>query len=272
MTIRNLETHAVIKWRITELCNFRCPYCIRRPIANEEYEWDIMKTVKQINKFSKQFDKPVKVDLIGGEVTVLPNLKEVIDNLDVDKVNITTNFELDPPEGSKITATLSYHPSQTKYTIEEWFERASYYRNKIRYCKVETVKTEDATHIDRFIELATAYSLDYQVEEDLLNSNLKGEKISTMKSNPRYEVTFDDGHKELFATRNSFLKKYGFQGLAVSTENKLCTRDVDYIYIEKDMVWSCDKKYPINEFKLRKPHPCLRSKGYCTLCGNISLI
>lgn len=287
MRIINNDANAVIKWRLTDVCQFKCPYCIRRDfITKANLKEDDEKCFKSIdeviriaNDLNKVTNKKVKVDLIGGEVTILPSLNIIIDRLVkedvIEKVNITSNFESDKiPSGDKISFTASYHPTQTKMSIEEWFKKASDYKEKFKYFKVETVATEDAKHIDEFVKLAIANNIPYQVEEDLTNPNCKGKACSSNKKVARYTVIDDEGKERKFVTRNEFLKKYGKNGISMFTGNKLCSRDFDYVYIEQDEVCLCAMpNIKLKDYKVVSGfHPCWRGpEGHCTLCGNISI-
>lgn len=286
MKIENLDTHAVIKWRLTDSCNFDCPYCIRKPLREDTAKDDndkCMNAIDGVKSIAIQLyantGKKVKVDLIGGEISILPNVDDIIAKLleedIIEKVNITTNFERDITPNKKVTITASYHPTQTKYNLDEWFERVEKVKDLFGYFKVETVYTKDATHIDAFIEKAKEIGVDFQVEEDLFDESLKGKGCSSVKKSIRYRVTDDEGVVKEFSTRNSFLKQYGYKGSTILTNNILCSRDFDYVYIIKDEVTSCYGKTPIYEFKLEPQyHPCCRAgtdNAVCTLCGNISV-
>ena len=274
MTIFNLDNNAVIKVRVTDRCNFKCPYCIRRQFITD-YDYDI--DPKEIGRIAYEMycntGKRVKIDLIGGEVTLYPRIQELVDELSapeyIEKINITTNFELNPPTGNKLSLTASYHPTETRYTIEEWFKKCNLLKHKFRYFKVETVRTEESTHIDKFISLADRYSIDYMVEADLMNPNVKV-GVTNRKRNPRYKIVFDDGTEKLYTTRNAFLKEHGIDGIVMDVRNSLCSKEFDFVYIEGDKVFVCDKEpVPIREYHPNKKwRECPRS--ICSLCGNIS--
>lgn len=291
MLIENLDKNAVIKWRLSDACNFKCSYCIRKPLVKEVGKEDDEKCIKvlpEIIRIAKEIyrnsGKKIKVDLIGGEVTVLPSLDKIISELTkedfIEKVNITTNAELidvlKSVTNTKVSITCSYHPTQTKKSIENWFYDVSLLCSISRYVKVETVAVKDAKHIEDFVRLSCEYGLDYQVEEDLFNQELTGKACSSKKKNMRYRVTDDNGVVKEFPTRNIFLKKYGINGCTIWTGNKECTRDFDYIYIEKDEVYLCSSKpVPVSEYHPVKGwHPCWRINNgnpMCTLCGNLSI-
>lgn len=82
-----------------------------------------------------------------------------------------------------------------------------------------------------------------------------------------------------FDTRNSFLKLHGENGCVIDTTKMMCTRDVDYVYVEYDRVATCKGGQPLEGYRLeKKPHLCWRNRmpAYagnmkCTLCGNMSI-
>lgn len=294
MTIENLDKMAVIKWRLGDYCNFRCPYCIRREFIQDASISDLTDAVPYVNKIVEELrqntGKKVKVDLIGGEVTLYPKLDELIRGIDADKVNITTNGDrtdvlMGLKSKKRISLCISLHPSQVKETsVNEWFE------NKVRpligqfaYLQCETVAVYEADWIQDFKNCMIRNEVDYKVEENLLDSRCKGRSCSSIRPKPRYRVTFNEDRVEYFNTRNEFLKKEGWKGKCVITNGHLCSRNFDYVYIEKDKVFHCHKEPELlKDFKLEPDfHPCYRDTGElkdgklkkatCTLCGNISI-
>ena len=270
MTILNLETHKVIKFRITDACNYRCPYCIRREfINNNHYNLELDEVIRIANEMKG--DKPIKIDLIGGEVTVLHNLPEIINKLltVADKINITTNASKDLTyiANKRITLTCSYHPTETNESVREWIDRIVSYKDLFGYVKIETVNRKDASHIDEFIEYAKSKNIDYMVEANLLEPETKS--TSSIKKNYRYKYV---DKEEYFYTRNSFLKKYGKDGCVIPTNGLKCSNGFDYVYIEGDTVITCKGAVPIKLYHPEKSwHPCYRPNSFCTLCGNISV-
>lgn len=291
--IKNNDTHAVLKWRLTDNCNYKCEYCVRRPSSHLEQDEDkALRAIPHIKRIAKEMrantHKYVKVDLIGGEVTILKHLPEIIKELSnctaITKINITTNFfrdveyfkELYKNCDAYLTMTASYHPTQVKCSIEEWFEKAAAVNEIVDFFKVETVNTFEATHIDKFIELAEKYNILYQVEEDIFDERMRGKSCTkSTKPTPRYTVTWSDGTSEDYKTRNSFLKEHAVNGNIIKTDGFHCSRNYDYLYIEVDKVSTCvDPVIPVSDYSpLKSMHPCFRDPQhrYCTLCGNISL-
>lgn len=295
--IRNLDDSAVIKWRLTDACVYNCAYCIRRSLAQRpnlslDYNRCLL-SLQHINRIAKELNettnKPVKIDLIGGEPTVINELGKLIGGFDkayIKKVNITSNFYRDNKYweellayGIPITATFSYHPDFCKEPIESFCRRVrELCDDGLAYGKCETVLTEGATHIDELVHICQVLGVDYMVEGDLQNPRLKGinQSLISKPGKPRYEVVDDEGEIRLFDTRNSFLKEYGENGNSIITTDLLCSRDHDYVYIEQDMVMHCARSPEhISEFSvLREYNPCGRSgtqMPMCTLCGNISV-
>jgi len=271
MIIQNLDTHCVIKWRLTDICNYNCSYCIRKPLRFEK-EYDISSCILEIRRIagelSQNTGKPVKLELIGGEVTLFDDLGDLIRAFpNVDKINITTNFHR-PVEWFKtlpldrVTITASFHQEFTK--ISDFIEKAKIIAPLCKYFKCETVYWKEAEHIDEFINLCKENNLQYQVEGDLNDPNITFNQCSSTKKNPRYLV---DG--KYYLTRNSYLKEIGHP--YIKTDNILCSRDVDYIYIERDEVWSCHRPWKLWEYHpFAEMHPCTRPSKKCSMCGNIS--
>lgn len=285
MIIENLDTHCVIKWRLTDICNYHCPYCIRKPLVVKDYdvkkcEKKCLETLTYILQagecLKKNTGKPLKVDLIGGEITVLPNLDKIVNGLlkGADKVNITTNFwkSLDYIANPKVSVTVSYHPSQTKETLDAFLDRCAKEAPNFGNWNCETVALANSTHIEAFIKGCESRGLKYKVEEDLFDPNCKGKACSSTKPTMRYRVTDDKGITKEFPTRNMFLKQYGINGTVIDTLGHLCSRDFDYLYFEQDEAWYCFGKKPAKKFVVaEEPHPCHKRAHMCTLCGNISI-
>jgi len=290
MNIYNLDKNAVIKWRLTDACNYRCPYCIRRILVfeNPNFKVDEKKcfdalpyVVNLAEQLYKNTGKKVKIDLIGGEVTIFDKIKELISKLQesefIEKINVTTNFSkpldwlINNLSSEKLSLTASYHPEQCRETIKEFCNKAAEFKPYVKYIKCETVYTFNCEHTVEFAMECENNNLEYQIEEDLFDKRLDGRNCSSTKKNFRYKV-IDNENVSYFLTRNEFLKKQGAP--YVITENLLCSRDFDYIYIEKDMVMYCYKRPEhIKNFNIEKDmHLCYRNNKRCSICGNISLL
>lgn len=273
MTIIDLDEYATIKLRLTDYCNYKCSYCIRRKtIEQEGCMLDDENCLNYIDDYNRIIDelkaktnKPVKVDLIGGEVTILPYLSELIGKLKADRINITTNLSRSLPIDSRMSVTASFHPEFTD--LDTFFKSVDYYKDKFKNFKVETVSFQNETHVDEFIKRAKELNVSYMVEEDLLDTNKTGKACSSNKPKPRYFV-----NGNYYNTRNEFLKKHGENGWGVLVTNEYCSRDVNYVYIEQGEVSSCTKLIPIKDFHVADFHKCYRGGGVCSLCGHITLL
>lgn len=102
-----------ISWKLTNGCNYKCPYCIAQCQSKKIEKYDFVKSVAyQIHeKLINQIDKKISIHFVGGEPS-LYNLQELLDiirfgdetcysfkgyrltksSLKVKKVNLITNF------------------------------------------------------------------------------------------------------------------------------------------------------------------------------------
>mgnify|MGYP003307555184 CR=1 FL=1 len=279
MTIIDLDEYATIKLRLTDYCNYKCSYCIRRKtIEQEGCMLDDESCLKYIDDYNRIIDelkaktsKPVKVDLIGGEVTILPYLSELITKLKADRINITTNLSRPIPIDPRLSVTASFHPEFTD--LDTFFKAVDYYKDKFKNFKVETVSYGEATHVDAFIAKAKELGVAFMVEEDLLDANKIGKACSSNKPKPRYLVVENGSDRgKYYNTRNEFLKKHGTNGWGVLVTEEYCSRDVNYVYIEQGEVSSCTKLIPVGDFHVANFHKCYRGGGLCSLCGHITLL
>ena len=92
----------IIKWRMTEMCNADCSYCIRKsrhvgviPERLKEQDGRLCEVAKEISRMIDSTDfHNVKIDLIGGEVSIL-DLEKICGNFTAGKIkriNLTTNL------------------------------------------------------------------------------------------------------------------------------------------------------------------------------------
>lgn len=279
-SIKDLDDMKVIKWRLTDFCNYHCSYCIRRPIAFSQalsYDMEccnealphIISIAKQL---SERFNCKVKIDLIGGEISCSDTTKEIIAELAsndcIGKINITTNLSRNIEWYKELTnypisITASFHPEEA--ILSEFLDKALTL-SKLCQFKCETVITKEATHIDEFVSFCEDNGIYYMCEENLFDETLRGQARKNIKETPRYLVN----DKLYFNTRNEFIKKYGDNGIAFNTTGFKCSKDYDYVYVDRNKVVTCFGTFDIKDYNLNdKPRLC--EKGHCTLCGHISL-
>lgn len=291
--ILDLDNSCVIKWRLTDICNYHCSYCIRREFIQSEsnltYDFslcldavdDIVRLAGELNTIN---NKPVKIDLIGGEITLFKDLGLLLEKLytspAITKVNITTNLSkpvdyflnlisIAEKYGKKLSITASFHYEYTD--LDTFMAKADIINKKIgTNFKCETVITEQNTQVQAFIDKCNELNCHYMCEEDLLDTSKHGEKIRNYKVGDRYLVCFDDGQELRFPTRNEVLKQYGRNGIAIDTRGLKCSRDNDYVYVEKNMAIPCHNMIPIKNYRVSEcPQYC--RIGECTLCGHMSI-
>lgn len=301
------DADCVIKWRITDLCNIRCSYCLRKykqtRIATDELIKEqtekLCLVIEQISKMLEKTEfKNVKIDLIGGEVSLF-DLKRVFNHVKSDKIkkiNITTNFiksaeyyadfcNFFAKIGVKISVTASFH--YEFQTLENYLKKIEAVRNKFDILKCEMVSTSNNQELCKtFIKECEGRELDYMVEADLSDSKLDARKngliTACRKKNVknRYLVEFTDGSKKEYSTRNQLLTdteiKENFAQKAINTYGLFCTNGFDYIYIDFDTVISrtkennnCTTKTPVAEYEFTEPKEC--KQNICTLCGHCSV-
>lgn len=296
MEIIDLDKSCVIKWRLTDICNYHCSYCIRRPLVIEDTEPNIntdfnkcMKALPYVIKIANDLNrinqKPVKIDLIGGEISIFPQLNKLLTELFncevVKRVNITTNLfrdvdyylklhEIAAKQDKILSITASFHPEYV--TLDTFVSKACLLQKTLGNAfKCETVITNINTQVDDFIYACeNIIKCNYMCEEDLLDISKRGQSVKNIKSSNRYRVIKDDGTEELYTTRNQVIKTYGEDGIAINTTGLRCTRDMDYVYIEQDFAIPCHDKMPIEDYTVSTTmRQC--TAGRCTLCGHMSI-
>ena len=117
-----------INWELVSHCQFNCSYCYYKPFKSETDYKPLSKII--LSKLSKITD-PTKVTLLGGEPTLHPSFKDVIQALHemnhVTQICIVTNFEKPlkfwqdlSPFKDKLKIVVSYHP---EYEQKLMFEK-----------------------------------------------------------------------------------------------------------------------------------------------------
>lgn len=132
----------IINHRITEKCNYKCPYCYftgRNPINLEE-DYDKIKTVFNNLEYVFEYYKNegLKIDyfLTGGEPSLYPisvyePLFQAVDAGKINKLTLSTNFSADPDwfiefskrcrDKTKFEIKAAFHPSDD--TFEDYYDR-----------------------------------------------------------------------------------------------------------------------------------------------------
>lgn len=312
-SIVNLENSAIFKWRMTDVCNYHCSYCLhfthdrpQEPDKDKQRCWDSIPHVKRIcEEMSDNTNKKIKIQLIGGEVTVFSWLPDFLKEITTETpwlkcVNITSNFSRDndwwinlsKSSNVPITATMSYHPEGYRDGMEDFIERIATLQseNVFWYVKAETVYCDEFQHAKEFSELCKEKGVDCLIDSDLRKKGSKTvnpHKYTHKEKGSRYSVSFDDGTTKDFQSRNEFLKLYAAKdGKYVDCDGFNCSMLYDHIYCDRDTIVGCHPIFPkdddgyCNSCHVKDFHPfktispCPRSgkaHHYCTICGNMSL-
>ena len=144
VSIINNERLFTIKWRLTEWCNYRCSYCLRKFKGQNTKldELKILKTAPQVNRLIEEADKGVKLNLIGGEVTFL-DLKKIISLVtsnNLKRIHITTNFSnkleyyIDlanylKSRNIQLSMNVSYHNEYSN--LDDFVDKANKFKNSV---------------------------------------------------------------------------------------------------------------------------------------------
>lgn len=312
-TLKDLmgKVQSVIKWRLTDVCNYDCEYCLRRIFVKDanlsnsvRLKNDLEsceKVIPEVSRIINELPGKVKLDLIGGEISLF-NLHDffikLISGCNKDKltrISMTTNMfrpadyyndliNLCASYNVDLSVTCSFHDQIVSLSdFMNTFTKIKSNRLST-YIKAEMVSTlNNQDLVKQFIDYCESNNLTYAVERDMFLSpdekKLVIAKSSSLKS-PRYLAEFSDGSTLECLTRNDFITN-GDNGnsFGIDTTGKYCSRDYDYVYLEEDKHYGrilsrpelcCKGREPIEDFHvLKQPELCTR--GICSLCGHISI-
>ena len=269
-TIMNNDDMFVLKWRLTEWCNYRCSYCLRaekKMISNindtrnkDADEKVVLETAPEVNRILDEIAVPVKINIIGGETTFL-NLKSIFSKITskyFKKVNITTNFSnslnyyIDLlhylyERDIELSLTTSLHNEYVK--IEDFVKKVSVFKKEayelgMRKIKIEFVVAESNIGlVEEFITTCEKYDVNYVMEIDKTSpqefKNKVQPLIKSKTKNARYKIYFSDGDVSEDFTRNNLITQKVCPHQFVKTsfitqypDRKIyCTSGITYLYI-----------------------------------------
>lgn len=297
----------IIKWRMTEMCNASCSYCIRarhgdRALDRARLETQNRRLKEVAGSISHMLSgtqfNDVKLDLIGGEVSIL-NLTDILSAIScrkIRRVNLTTNLLQNVQyyadlcgflhsNGIKCTAVASFH--YEFQDIESYFRKIEALRSEFDILACEMVSnTEDQGLCLEFMERCVELGIDYMVEGDLRIDKAEARRrglvtgSSKKVKHDRYKVCFMDGTEKNYTARNALLmdadnEENRLQKM-LHTQGFVCTNSYNFVYIDYDMAvgrtesnGSCTVRMPIEKFRIVEPGLCPHQN--CTLCGHMSL-
>lgn len=297
--IRATEYQLNIKWRLTDCCNYNCSYCIRKDkldnIKNIKSDQKLIEdTIPEIARLILESNKTTRIELIGGEVsildleTILLNLFKSTNNL-IKRINITSNFSRDVSYynnlidictnyGVELFMTFSWHKEYTQ--LNSFIDKLKLLTiSDFISVKVEMVNTLDnKKDVNDFIEICSLNNIDYSVDADV-NVKVANNLITTTneRKKPGYIITKDDNTIETCNSIRELVKKYGiYETNKIMLKDYYCTLDYNYVYVDKNLhigynKWAnkCKIPEPISDFHLLK-EPIICPKG-CSLCGHMSV-
>ncbi len=287
-----------VKWRMTDICNYSCPYCARgnflsaysaEKIASENIA--LAGTAEKISALlSDSGFKNVKIDLIGGEVSLL-DLESILSRITAENVaeyNITTNlsrpadYYISLASRFPVSMTASLHESEAD--IVEFFVKAGKIKSSgaLRGFKCETVSCADNQEtVGKFIEKCGEIGADFIIDRD------KSAPASSMEISARrtgegelISAQFTDGTSRVFKSKAEllglFLGNRFAKGKFAYTKGLRCTNSEDYLYIDKHTAvgrrkdgGKCAERMPVDEFEFLPAQKC--KVDFCSLCGRFRL-
>jgi MoaA/NifB/PqqE/SkfB family radical SAM enzyme len=259
---KTTEKYYMISWKMTNWCNYQCPYCIaahsdsdRTYIKQEVLEQYAQKIKNFIdNELSLQLNnRNIKINLIGGEVTYynLINIIKILKCNYLKEISITTNLsqsldyfiELNnfcKENNIKLALTASYH--EEFGTINSFIDKVLQIKKNNIYITVSTVITENRLNKD-LINLALTNNLYINITKerdvnqcttDLSKENLDEllaiEYIQNKKTCNALHIITKDGKDYGFSRptfANNFISNQGF-----NPDGFTCTAGLTCLRIE----------------------------------------
>jgi MoaA/NifB/PqqE/SkfB family radical SAM enzyme len=294
-SIINNEKMFTIKWRLTEWCNYRCSYCLRK-FKGQDTKLDeikILKIAPQVNRLIEEANTDVKLNLIGGEITFL-DLKRIISLLksnNLKKIHITTNFSnkltwyIDfanylLKRNIMLSMNVSYHNEYTN--LDDFINKAIIFKRtalNLYSFKLEFVVAPENEKLLKEVKYKCKEAgLDYLIELDKSQSEeyFKKLNIQSSVSKPRWIINYIDGTNNKDITRSQLINQ--FEDKLCPSKYYYCTSGATYIYIREDKVAknsTCihGKQYtPIEKYHIDKNiYKCNNPVGKCSLCGDFSI-
>lgn len=297
VSIKNNERLLTIKWRLTMWCNYHCSYCIQNgKKESEKTDFNrLMKIAADVNRLIEESPRPVKLSLLGGEVTLydLERLIAAIPSRKLAKIALTTN--LSNSSGYYVSLANYLHSRGVKFGLccslhtehvspESFVKKVAEIKSKATFdvIKIESVLNPNTEKYAKTIEkLCTEYGIDYRFDYDRnQDDSYRSHKQNISKeSHNRYTVTFEDGSVNTKLSRSQLINLGNGQTerSKFKTEKSFyCTRGMSFVYIDMDMAADQNVCIPreeyvsVNQYHI-KTEPQLCHKDSCSLSGDVSV-
>lgn len=299
--IENLEKDTLnIVWRITQMCNLHCSYCIQQNTREEidtkkikEDEEELCRTAIKLNYLieNSSFQKVV-IRMIGGEVSLfnVEKILKCITSKKLIRVAFTTNFTQSSEyylhlvnylksRGVICWITASYHYESVRFT--EYFKKIEELKDVVKIT-CEMVNTEvNNFYVKAFVNKCKQLKINYTVDMD------KREKTdrANMSANESFEeslrkVYFSDGSEQNIRFINKLLSDKEVSNIEnkryLKCNNFICSHSYDHLVIKFNKIQGrtvdnldCKQFVEFEDFKWISPSKCIREN--CSLCGQMSL-
>lgn len=291
MKIYNLLDKCVLKWRLTTLCNYKCSYCVQTKKENNadlKTDFDqcmsvIDDVIRIANELHRKHNKNIRIDLIGGEVSLFDDLKILLDKLYqvecVGEIYITTNLSRNidyyielcnivKKYNKTLTLCASYHDEYVD--LDKFIDKAKILHELIHNDLIlETVALKNK-NIDEFIKLCDEIGCQYMCDGNMKDVSKSGNVYKNNMNRYRYKVITVSGEESFYTTRNELIMNISNSYNKICTLAKYCTKDFDFVYINKTVVETCRGPVPILLYNLYNyAQICL--KPMCSICGEFSV-
>ena len=306
------KQYFLLTWKMTGWCNYHCPYCINSSYRTDYNNWkpeeEILKLAERLNYLLRynNVTLPIKLKLIGGEVTFY-NLCSVLDKFDrLDKLLITTNFSNSlnyyqtlysycNSRGIELILILSKHEQNKDFTskvveLTNWCKESNFKTPQVSFVvtpefdfsQLNYYEQNGISNIKLIVEKLEDNSMAKLSEEQnklLVNYTNKYNK----SKNPTYKVLFKDGHEESFSNVYQFLNQLDCGGFL--RNNYFCNAGSNMVTLGYDNNLWLNKCFKLKDCCLGsvwnditfndKPILCTLNKDdkdlYCNLCSTITV-
>jgi len=232
-----------IKWRLFNNCNFHCSYCcnsVMNKVQNPINFDRLLRIAKSIhNLIEKDEDDVFEVNLIGGEITMLPleQMKEIINTIYSKKI---TKFHITSNMSAKVDYYIAINELCNKLNVT---------------LKIVGSFHEEMMNYDVFIKKAR-----------MLSDNLKlfiAEFVVTSENKEIYEKIQEDCKKYNIALMVDYNRKEKWETNDIDYDNRSIKNYLRIILNPQGCICS-NSKYMINVL----PH----GEVYGTVCHNRKLL
>mgnify|MGYP003637511167 FL=1 len=222
-----------ITFRITDYCNYDCSYCHWK--YGNHYNFDdikasITKAIENINHNN------FRIYFHGGEATTHPKCRDIIDYVFTLDANIIVEFQTNLSVGKKYIQTLidrykdqkfevnvSYHHKFVK-DFKNLKEKIDLIYNNGMLGKIDIMLEHDINHVNNIIKNSKDLLQEpYKNKIELIHGFIDFENTTNMYQlfineyckgvyGENYEITYEDGTKNIHDTNDLYQDGISFQG------------------------------------------------------------